>query len=164
MFHDPGRVFLKGDQTQTVPVSVSIPIHDGESFGDGRKEMIGGETGIGDQNQGDRASTVSDPDSKVGRFQSDIGLLLTFTATYQSLNYTGNKGDILLRDGLRFPVADRSSPGGGGEAGCPFAYKLPDFSGGSLPGEPDFPSLKIGGQFMQRLFGINQRNPGGELL
>ena len=117
--------------------------------------MIGGITGIGDQNQSNRTSSLSDPDSKVGRIQFDFGLFFAFSATHQSHNYAGNKGDVLLGYGLWFLIAGGSPPGGGGKACRPLAHELPNFSRRSLLGKLNLPSVKIRGQLMQCLFGID---------
>ena len=126
--------------------------------------MIGGKTGIGDQNQGNRTSPVSDPDSKVGRFQSDFRLLFTFSAIHQGGNYAGHNGDIFFGNSFWFLTAGGSPAGSGGKACCSLTHKLPHFSRRSLLGELKLPSVKIRYQRPQCLLWIDQRDSGNKLF
>lgn len=126
--------------------------------------MVGGKTGVGDQNQSNRASSSSYPDLQVGRFQLDFRSLWCLATTDQSRNYTGHNCYVRSGDGLGLSMADGAPSRGGGKAGRPFTQKLPYLPSGSLLGESNPPSVEIGDQRPQGLFGIDQRNLSGKRL
>jgi len=144
MINDSGSIVLKGDQAQTIPVSVSIPVNYGQCFRDRREKMKCGKTGIGDQKYSHRTSSLPDPNPKIGRIQPDSWCLFICSAVYQSRYYAGNQGNVLFGGGLRSSEAGGTTPGEGGKGGCPFAHELPDFLAWSLLGKLDFPAVEVG--------------------
>jgi hypothetical protein len=126
--------------------------------------VVGGETGIGYQNQGDRASSVPDPHFKIGSSQTRSLHGSVFSQTHQRRDYTGKDGDVSSRKSLWLAVSYGAAPGGGGYAGCPSSHELSYLLSLRLPGELDPPPVEVGNQRTQGFFGIDKRGFGGILF
>lgn len=126
--------------------------------------MVGGEAGIGYQNQRDRTSSMPDPHSKIGSSQPRWLQVFFLSPAHQCRDYTGKDGDVSSRNSLWLAMANGAAPGRGGDAGCPSSYELSYLMRLRFLGESYFPTIEIGDQRTQSFFGIDKGGFGGKLF